>query len=47
MERFAMKKTYAKPEVVKFGSVEQITELLAYDGGNGNQLPPTLALIVK
>ena len=40
-----MKKTYAKPEVVKFGSVEQITELLAYDGGN--QLPPTLALIVR
>jgi len=45
MERFAMKKTYAKPEVVKFGSVEQITEQVAYDGGN--QLPPTLALIVK
>jgi hypothetical protein len=29
---------------VKFGSVEQITELLEY---NGNNLPPTLALIVK
>jgi hypothetical protein len=40
-----MKKSYEKPEVVKFGSVEQITELLLYDGGNN--LPPTLTLIVK
>lgn len=40
-----MKKSYAKPEVVKFGSVEQITELLEYNG-NGNP-PVALALIVK
>jgi len=40
-----MRKSYAKPEVVKFGSVEQITELLQYDG-NGNP-PVTLALIIK
>jgi hypothetical protein len=39
-----MKKSYEKPEVVKFGSVEQITELLQYDGGGNN--PPLLAAII-